>query len=275
MSVSIARGAACGKGAGVMTIQTILLHPGILCAGLFLALWAALDLGRFLARRNEAGGNFISGSAIDAAVFALLGLLVAFTFSGAAARFDHRRELIVQEANAIGTAYLRIDTLPAEAQPALREGFRAYIESRKAAYAVVADEAAFRAALERSGQLQRKLWQLAIEAGQRPGALPDAHKLLLPALNEMIDITTSRAMANEMHPPAAIYVMLFALVIVASVLAGFGMGGQKPRSWIHMFAFAATMAITITVIIDMEYPRIGVITVDAFERDTLDLSKPQ
>ncbi len=258
-----------------MTIQTILLHPAILSASVFVALWAALEFGRFLARRNEAREKDISGNAIDAAVFALLGLLIAFTFSGAASRFDHRRELIVQEANAIGTAWLRIDTLPAEAQPALREEFRSYIVSRKAAYAVVADEAAFRAALERSGELQRKLWLLAIEAGKSPGALPDAHKLLLPALNEMIDITTTRAMANEMHPPPAIYAMLFALVLVASVLAGFGMGGHRSRSWIHMFAFAATMAITVTVIIDMEYPRMGVITVDAFERDTLDLSKPQ
>jgi hypothetical protein len=238
-------------------------------------LWAALEIGRSLARRNLAQTMDTSGGAIDAAVFALLGLLVAFTFSGAAARFDHRRELIVQEANAIGTAWLRIDTVSADAQPALREGFRSYIESRKAAYAVVADEAAFRAALEQSGQIQRKLWRLAIEAGRGPDALPDAHKLLLPALNDMIDITTTRAMATEMHPPAAIYTMLFALVLVASVLAGFSIGGHKSRSWIHMFAFAATMAITITVIVDMEYPRIGGITVNAFERDTLDLSKPQ
>jgi len=256
-------------------MQAILLYPGLFCAGAFVTLWAALEIGRFLARRHEAGSKDLSAGAIDAAVFALLGLLIAFTFSGAAARFDHRRELIVEEANAIGTAWLRIDTVPAELQPGLREGFRSYIESRKAAYAVVADEAAFRAALERSGQLQRKLWQLAIEAGRSPDALPDSHKLLLPALNDMIDITTTRAMATEMHPPAAIYAMLFTLACVAAVLAGFSMGASRSRGWLHMFAFAATMAITISVIIDMEYPRMGMLTVDAFERDTLELSKPQ
>jgi hypothetical protein len=256
-------------------MQAILLHPGLFCAAVFVILWAALEIGRFIAQRNQAKVKDVSGSAIDAAVFALLGLLVAFTFSGAAARFDHRRDLIVQEANAIGTAWLRIDTVAPEAQPALRDGFRAYIESRKAAYDVVADDAAFRAALERSGQLQRELWRMAIEAGQGPNALPDAHKLLLPALNDMIDITTTRAMATEMHPPTAIYSMLFALVLVASVLAGFSMGATKSRSLIHMFAFCATMAITITLIIDMEYPRLGALTVDDFERNTLDLSRPQ
>lgn len=257
-----------------MTVQQILLHPGMLCAGIFLILWAALEAGRVIARRNMAGASEVTGGAIDAAVFALLGLLVAFTFSGAASRFDHRRELIVQEANAIGTAWLRIDTLSSDAQPAMREGFRSYIESRTAAYAVVADDAAFRAALERSGQLQRQLWQQAIEAGRSPDALPDAHKLLLPALNDMIDITTTRAMATEMHPPAAIYAMLFALVLVASVLAGYSIGGNRSRGWMHMAAYAATMAITITVIIDMEFPRMGAITIDAFERDTLDLTTP-
>jgi hypothetical protein len=258
-----------------MTIQTILLHPVILCAGLFAALWAALEIGRILARHDLNRAKQFSGGAADSAVFALLGLLIAFTFSGAAGRFDHRRELIVTEANAIGTAWLRIDLVAAEAQVGLREGFRSYIESRKAAYAVVADDAAFRAALERSGQLQKKLWQQATDAGRGAGASPDAHKLLLPALNEMFDIATTRAMANEMHPPTAIYAMLFALVLVASILAGFSMGAHGSRSWIHMIAFAATMAIAITIIIDMEYPRIGAITVDAFERDALELSKPQ
>lgn len=258
-----------------MTVQTILSHPVTLCAIAFVILCAALEVGRLLAHRHLAKAEHFSGSPIDAAVFALLGLLIAFTFSGAAARFDDRRELIVQEANAIGTAWLRIDTFSTEAQPALRETFRSYIESRQAAYSVVADKVAFRAALERSGQIQRKLWRIAIDAGRSPDALPDAHKLMLPALNEMIDITTTRAMATEMHPPESIYAMLFALVLVASVLAGFSMGANRSRSWIHMFAFAATMAITITVIIDMEYPRLGVITVDAFERKALDLSRPQ
>jgi hypothetical protein len=84
----------------------------------------------------------------------------------------------------------------------------------------------------------------------------------------MIDITTTRAMATEMHPPVVIYVMLLALVLVGSVLAGFGMGASGNRSWIHVVAFTATMAITITVILDVEYPRLGLITVNSFERDT-------
>ena len=256
-----------------MTIRTILLHPALLSGAMLAVLWAALEVGRWLGRRKIGVAKEGGGGAIDAAVFALLGLLIAFTFSGAAARFDHRRELIVQEANAIGTAWLRIDTVPVAAQPGLRHGFRAYIESRKAAYAVVADRAAFRAALARSAQTQKELWALAIDAGRRPDALPAANILLLPALNDMIDITTTRAMATEMHPPAT--PCCSRSVVVGAVLAGFGMGTSAARSWIHMLAFTATMAITITVIIDMEYPRLGMINVDGFERDAFALGLPQ
>lgn len=81
---------------GVATMQTILLHPVALCALVFALLYAALEAGRFLGRRHAPGPGEAAGGAIDAAVFALLGLLIAFTFSGAASRFDHRRELIVQ-----------------------------------------------------------------------------------------------------------------------------------------------------------------------------------
>ena len=77
--------------------------------------------------------------AVDGAVFALLGLMIAFTFSGAASRLEVRRQLIVQEANAIGTAYLRLDLLPPGAQPGLREDFRQYVDARLAVYSKLPD----------------------------------------------------------------------------------------------------------------------------------------
>lgn len=260
-----------------MTLQGLLLHPLVFCAGALLLLWAALELGRMLGRRHVASGG-LSGGAIDAAVFALLGLLIAFTFSGAASRFDHRRDLIVQEANAIGTAWLRLDLAPPQTQPELRAVFRRYVDSRTAAYKVVADDDAFRAALGRSALLQKRLWGLAVVAGGRPDAAPGTNVLLLPALNDMIDITSTRALATQMHPPTVIYLMLFVLTLLGALLAGFGMGASAEpdgRSWLHMFAFAATMAITITIIVDMEYPRLGLIRVDAFEHEAFALGSPR
>src|SRR5262245_47987101 len=90
--------------------------------GLFLGMVLLLEVGRRLGQRRQsldAEGGRAGLGAVEGAVFALMGLLIAFTFSGAAARFDSRRQLIVDEANAIGTAWLRLDLLPASAQPAL------------------------------------------------------------------------------------------------------------------------------------------------------------
>lgn len=100
-------------------------------------------------------------------MFALLGLLIAFTFSGALSRFDSRRFGAVDEANAIGTAYLRIDLLPASTRPKLREAMRAYTDSRIATYRLLPDIAAARAELERSRALQAEIWSQAVSGGAR------------------------------------------------------------------------------------------------------------
>jgi hypothetical protein len=258
---------------GAKTLQTLLLHPIISCCGVFAALWLALESGRAMASPQRVQG--VHGGAVDAAIFALLGLLIAFTFSGAATRFEQRRDLIVQEANAIGTAFLRVDLAPPATQPALRDAFRDYMQSRVQAYAVVADPHAFQAALGKSAALQQRIWQLAIDAGRRADAAPATNMLLLPAINDMIDITTIRTMAAQKHSPVAIYMMLFVLTLVGAVLAGFSMGAGSRRSWLHMLSFAVTMTLTIYVIIDMEYPRLGLIKVDRFEQATIRLSQPR
>ena len=95
--------------------------------------------------------------------------------------------------------------------------------------------------------------------------------LLLPALNAMIDITTTRTMATLMHPPAVVFVMLFGLALAASLLAGYGMTGSKVRSWFHMLGFALVVAVSVYVILDIEYPRLGLIQVNAFDQALVDL----
>ncbi len=237
--------------------------------GLFFGMLLFLDIGRRIGLRRRAQdpeGAGAGTSAVDGAVFALLGLLIAFTFSGAASRFDARRVLIVEEANAIGTAYLRLDLLPASAQPALRDLFRRYVDSRLAAYRKLPDLDAAMAELARSTQLQGEIWTQAVAAGRLEGAPPAATMLLLPALNQMIDITTTRTMAGQMHPPTIIFVMLYGLALASALLAGYGMTGGRSRDWLHMLAFAVVLALAVYVIIDIEYPRLGLIRVDAFDQ---------
>jgi hypothetical protein len=232
-------------------------------AALFLGMLLLLEVGRRIAQKR--GGAPSGAGAVDGAVFALLGLLIAFTFSGAASRFDTRRQLVVQESNAIGTAYLRLDLLPPSAQPALRESFRRYVDSRLAVYRKLPDVQAAKEELARSTSLQGEIWAQAV-AACRLDAPPSAPMLLLPALNEMIDITTVRTVAALTHPPAIIFATLAALALASSLLAGHGMAGSGTRSCLHMLAFAAAMAMTVYVILDLEFPRLGLIRLDTFDR---------
>jgi hypothetical protein len=250
------------------------LSVSLLALSLLFGMLLLLEVGRRIGLRRRAraaeGAGAGSGT-IEGAVFALLGLLVAFTFSGAAARFDTRRQLIVEETNAIGTAYLRLDLLPAEVQPTLRERFRQYLAARLDAYRKLPDIAAAQEALTRSVQLQGEIWTQAVAGSRAPDAHPDAAKLLLPALNAMIDITTTRTLALHMHPPTVIFAMLFVLALAAALLAGYGMAGNTTRSWLHIVSFAAIITVAVYVILDLEFPRRGLIQVETFDYALVEL----
>jgi hypothetical protein len=228
-----------------------------------------LEIGRHQGirrRRKDPQGAMSGVGVVEAAVFGLYGLLLAFTFSGAPARLDIRRQLIGDEASAIDTAYLRLDLLPAGSQSALRELFRKYLDSRLEVYRKLPDIEAAKAELSKCEKLQRDVWGQAVAATHLEGTHPDAGKLLLPALNEMIDITTRRAMAMRIHPPRIIFGLLFLLALVCSLLAGYSMAGSKQRSWMHITAFVTISVISVYVILDIEYPRHGLITVNAYDQ---------
>jgi CDP-diglyceride synthetase len=246
----------------------------LVALGLFAGMVVALEIGRRIGIRRvrkdpEAAREGFGAS--EGAIFALLGLLIAFTFSGAAERFDGRRRLIIEETNAIGTAYLRVDLVAPDLQPALRDEFRRYLAARLDVYRKAPDMAAVDAALAEADRLQRNIWERAIAATRAPGSHPQAAVLLLPALNAMIDITTTRTMATHFHPPVIIYILLILLALVSALLAGEAMATAKTRSWVHVVAFAAAMAISLYVILEIEYPRLGLIRVDSFDQTLLDL----
>ena len=251
-----------------------MLLATLLAMGLFVGILILLEVGRRLGNQRLASdpeGARAGTGVVEGAIFALVGLLIAFTFSGAASRFDARRDLIVQETNAIGTAWLRLDLLPAGTQPAIRERFRQYVDARLEVYRKLPDIEAARAELARATALQEDIWTQAVAAGRLEGAPPPATMLLLPALNEMFDITTTRTMATQMHPPIVIYGMLVGLALASALLAGYGMAGGKSRNWLHILGFAAVMAVAVYVIIDLEFPRLGLIRVDAFDQALVEL----
>jgi len=232
--------------------------------GLFIGMLILLETGRRIGLARIAGeGDEGKGlAAVEGAVYGLLGLLIAFTFSGAASRYETRRHLIVEEANAIGTAYLRLDLLSAGAKDSLKEKFRRYVDLRLDYYRKIQDPEASRQSFDKSADLQGSIWNEAVAAG--PAApVQQAPMLLLPALNQMIDITTTRAVALKMHPPIIIFWMLGGLALLSALLAGYSMAQSKTHSWLHMFVYAAILALIYYVILDLEYPRLGLIRIDA------------
>ena len=241
----------------------------IVAAGIFLGILVCLVLGRRLGRRAVArygAAGVPNISSLEAAVFALLGLLIAFTFSGALSRFDVRRNQVVDEANAIGTAYLRIDLLPASTQPPLREAFRKYVDARIETYRALPDLKAAHLELVRSQDLQREIWAQAVAAIHMPESRPGAELLVVPALNQMFDIATVRVVATQVHPPLIVYEMLIALALASALLAGYQSAGEKDYDWVHKIGFAGIVAFTVYVILDIEYPRLGWVRLDAIDQ---------
>jgi len=233
----------------------------------FFGILLCLAIGRRIAKwtiARDAGERAPTVGSLEASVFALLGLMIAFTFSGALNRFDTRRAQAIEEANAIGTAWLRIDLLPASAQPALRETFRKYVDARIDTYRKLPDIAAAKKEVVRSQKLQNEIWAQSLAAARTSDDRLATEMLLMPALNQMFDLSTARIAATQIHPPVIIYVMLLGLALASALLAGYQSADEVDP--IHRFGFATIIAFTIYVIFEIEYPRLGLVRIDAIDQ---------
>lgn len=254
-----------------MRILAAALFSVLLFLGTLLCLRVGWRLGR--ARLDAEGEDSVAGlGAIEGAIYALMGLLIAFTFTGAAQRFENRRALIVEEVNAIGTAWLRLDILDDDARKEMRILFRQYLDARIATYANVSDSDVVAARLARSAELQNALWTRLITAAKQDPTVRTA-SVMLPPVNQMFDLANTRLLATWQHPPVAIYLMLAFLVLVSAVLAGFATARSKRQSVLHLFGFAAVVSISVYLILDLEFPRLGLLRVDAFDEAFIQLRR--
>lgn len=228
------------------------------------------ELGRYLGRRELEKGTPKGIGPLEAGIFSLLGLLIAFTFGGATSRWETRRALVVQESNDIGTAYLRLDLLLPADRTRMQQLFKEYVHARLRMYEAMPDEVATQKELVHVNELQNTIWTSAVAACKAEGSGLSA-RLLLPALNEMIDITTTRTMMTKAHPPRIIFIMLYLLSLAASLIAGYGMAADDRRRWLHQLGYALIMAGSIYVILEIEYPRAGLIRLDHVDQALVDL----
>jgi hypothetical protein len=148
----------------------------------------------------------------------------------------------------------------------MRAALRSYVDARIETYRVLPDMKAASASLARSQALQADVWAQATAACRSADIDPGVTVLTMTALNQMFDLATTRLAASQMHPPWIIYGMLAALALASALLAGFQSAGAKAHAWVHQLGFAVMVAFTVYVILDMEFPRLGWIRLDAIDQ---------
>jgi hypothetical protein len=235
------------------------------CLALLAGMMIAFTLGRRAGIKHHQvdpeGARTVSG-AVEASVFGLLGLLIAFTFYGASDRFEARRTLITEEANAIDNAWRNLDLLANADRDALHAEFRDYLDARLSYYAKLPNEAAAAPEFQRAQLIESAIWQHAIDAVSRATILGTT-VVLLPSLSRMFEVATMREMALKTHPPIAIYGLLICLALICASLAGHHASPSAKHPLIVPLMFAGISALAIFVILDLEYPRAGFIRIDA------------
>jgi MFS family permease len=235
---------------------------------LFLGMLLFMEVGRRYGRRQSqlrGEESRVGVGVVDSAVFALLALLIGFAFSGAASRFDKRREMVAHQVNAISTAWDRVDLMAPSDQPAVRASMRAYVDALLLAYdnaAGSSEELRARAAL---GGAHDDLWARVIGSSLRPEG-EKARVLIIPSVNEMFDAVDTEHMAQRLHPPFLIYAMLVITALAGALFAGYAMATAERRNWLFLIGAAATISLALFVTLELESARLGWIRVDAIDR---------
>jgi hypothetical protein len=207
------------------------------------------------------------------AILGLLGLLLAFTISMALSRFEVRKEMVVEESNAIGTAYLRAQLLPQPEKTEISALFRQYVDVRLEA----ARTRNLQDTITKSENLHDRLWLQAVALGKKlPQPFPTG--LFIQSLNEVIDVHSKRLKAIIDHIPTSILLLLFTVGIFAMGAMGYGCGLGSGRYVISRLAMAVLIALVMLTIIDIDQPQRGLVRVGQQSmmslRDSIDKPTP-
>jgi hypothetical protein len=230
-------------------------------AVLFLLLLAFVQIGFELGRRLRKPDEESSAAlnTIKGAVLALLGLLLGFSFALSSGRFEQRRQLMIQEANTIGTAYLRGDLMEEPLQSRYKELLRNYTDARIESFGAVAKSDQIKwEEIHKSQALQNEIWNAGMEYAlshpQGPGTI-----LLITALNQMIDTGTERTVARLVEVPAPILLLLFGSVLIAGFFVGHSIGLARNHNWLVTLLFSFMITLVVYIVLDLDQPRRGLI----------------
>ena len=151
--------------------------------------------------------------------------------------------------------------------------FRRYLDARLSAYANADSESTAMAKYDESVALQGRIWESATAAVTRPDVRSQVITLLMPALNEMFDIATTRLVAVRNHPPPVVFAFLFLMAFIGALLVGYNDAANKGRSVFHSTLYCIVIFLAMYVILDLEFPRQGLVRIDRADLVLLDLRK--
>ena len=226
---------------------------------------AGFRLGRWWQDRTpgeqEGPTNMLVGS-----ILALLAFLLAVTMGMASDRYDARRALVVDEANSIGTTYLRAGYLPEPASSQIRELLRQYVPLR----ITVTDSADIEADIAASTAIHTKLWAIAEEVA-RTTDKGDLVGLFIESLNETIDLHETRITARNARVPETVVLLLIGGSVLSLAMVGFSAGLTRRRSLLSAAVLVIALGAVITIVVDLDRPREGLIQVS--QQPLLDLQQ--
>jgi hypothetical protein len=185
---------------------------------------------------------------------ALVAFLIGFAFSGAASRFIDRVDIIVKEANALGTAYLRADTIAEPQRGELKAALKEYTADR---VTLLSREGPGQIEpLAKVSGLHERMWRSAIKATQDNAPLM---ALVLPPINEVIDLHSTHLAMARRHLPMPIMMVLLGAAAIGVGIIGFGNGRVGRRYFVLDSVYGAVLAVALWMTIDLDYPGIGII----------------
>ena len=239
------------------------LSESVIVAIVLVAFFLAIEAGYRLGMRRRYAGDQQAHAhvyALQGALLGLLALLLGFTFSMSVSRFDARKDLVLAEANAIGTAYLRAQLLEGMERKELSALLRAYVDARIAADNLDFDQLRAAESEAASLRLQEQLWSVAIvQAGRAPNAA--VTHILAESLNEVIDLYARRQQAMQNRVPEVVLYLLFAVAGTALGFIGHACGLSGRRRFLSTAVVAVLIALVLAVILDLDRPHRGLIQV--------------
>lgn len=232
---------------------------------LFVALLVAREVGHAVRVRTSLRKEEDEDAFAMTSVLGLLALFIGFTFSIALDRYESRRHLVVAEANALGTTWLRTSLLDAPERDRLRGVLRHYVDVR-VAYGDAADARVEAQAWARTEALQAQLWDTVV-ASVAPFRDTPRASLLVTTTNESIDLSAERLATRQSHVPPRILRLLAIFALVSAGLVGFERGKQRYGTTL-LFAL---LTLAITLVLDLDSPTTGYTNVP--QQPMLDLQR--